>query len=204
MPRFKHLSLILVLIAIVFLSCCKRPYSDSDAISHPNNQVKPGVEVFLESHLNLVEGKRVGLITNPTGVDSNLQNIIDIFFQNPKINLIALYGPEHGVRGNAQAGEYVPFYVDRKYNIPVFSLYGQSMKPDAGMLKDIDSYMRSFDTVEAGKTPNKGTMKDLDVMIFDIQEWAQGFTHTSLQRHTAWRHAQKLGWILLCLIGQTL
>jgi len=170
MPRFKHLSLILVLITIVFLFWCKGSNSKSAVVFHPKNQVKPGVEVFLENHLNLVEGKRVGLITNPTGVDSNLQNIIDIFFQNPKIILIALYGPEHGVRGNAQAGEYVPFYIDKKYNIPVFSLYGQSMKPDAGMIKDIDSYMRSFDTVEAGKTPDRETMKDLDVMIFDIQD----------------------------------
>jgi len=93
------------------------------------------------------------LVTNPTGVDRNLESTISLFHKNPGINLVALYGPEHGVRGNAQAGEYVSFYMDEKYKIPVFSLYGQSKKPVAGMLKDIDEYMRSFDTKKDGKIP---------------------------------------------------
>jgi uncharacterized protein YbbC (DUF1343 family) len=74
------------------------------------------------------------------------------------------------VRGNAQAGEYVPFYVDEKYNIPVFSLYGQSRKPLPGMIKNIDTYMRSFDIKIEGKIPEKDMVKSLDVMIFDIQD----------------------------------
>lgn len=132
--------------------------------------VKPGVEVFLERHLDLVEGKRVGLITNPTGTDGLLRSTIDLFLTNPAVKLVALYGPEHGVRGNAQAGEHVPFTMDEKYNLPMFSLYGQSFKPDPGMLKNIDAYMRSFDTKETGKVPEAAMVDGIDVMIFDIQD----------------------------------
>lgn len=133
-------------------------------------RVKTGVEVFLEKHLDLVRGKRVGLITNPTGTDATLRSTIDLFRANPAIDLVALYGPEHGVRGNAQAGEYVPFYYDQKFNLPVFSLYGQSFKPEPGMLKNIDEYMRSFDTKETGKVPEAGMVKGIDVLVFDIQD----------------------------------
>jgi len=90
-----------------------------------DGRVKTGLEVFLEKHLDLVKGKRVGLITNPTGADSRLRSTVDLLAGNPKVKLVALYGPEHGVRGDAQAGEYVPFSYDKKYNLPVFSLYGQ-------------------------------------------------------------------------------
>ncbi len=133
-------------------------------------RVKTGLEVFLEKHLDLVTGKRVGLITNPTGADSGLRSTVDLLAGNPRVKLVALYGPEHGVRGDAQAGEYVPFYYDKKYNLPVFSLYGQTMKPEPGMLKNIDAYMRSFDTKSDGKAPGREMVKDIDVMIYDIQD----------------------------------
>lgn len=135
-----------------------------------NKKVKPGVEAFLEKHLDLVKGKKVGLTTNSTGVNSSLESTIDLFFSNPEINLVALYGPEHGVRGNAQAGEYVPFYLDEKYNLPVFSLYGQSMKPEAGMFHNIDEHMRSFDISKTGKVPESSMVENLDIMIFDMQD----------------------------------
>jgi uncharacterized protein YbbC (DUF1343 family) len=118
----------------------------------------------------MVKGKRIGLVTNPTGVDSNLESIISLFSKNQCVNLVSLYGPEHGVRGNAQAGEYVPFYMDEKYKIPVFSLYGQSKKHVSNMLKDIDEYMRSFDTKKEGKIPEIFMIESLDVLIFDIQD----------------------------------
>jgi uncharacterized protein YbbC (DUF1343 family) len=133
-------------------------------------RVKPGVEVFLEKHLDLVRAKRVGLITNPTGTDADLRPTVELFRSNPAIDLVALYSPEHGVRGNAQAGEYVPFYYDETFGLPVFSLYGQSFKPDPGMLENIDEYMRSFDTQEAGKVPQSAMVKGIDVLVFDIQD----------------------------------
>jgi len=138
----------------------------------PAGAVKLGLEVFLESRLDLVKGKKVGLITNPTGVDGRLNSDIDLLRQSGEVELVALYGPEHGVRGNAQAGEYIPFYFDNKYRIPVFSLYGQSIKPDPGMIKNIDEYMRSFDTDAKGlgKIPEGAMIKDVDTLIYDIQD----------------------------------
>jgi uncharacterized protein YbbC (DUF1343 family) len=132
--------------------------------------VKLGVEVLLERRLDLLRDKRAGLITNQTGVDGMLRTTIDRFKAEPAIRLVALYGPEHGVRGNAQAGEYVPFYFDDKYGLPVFSLYGQSLRPDPGMLRHIDEYMRSFDTEATGKVPEAAMVEGIDVLVFDIQD----------------------------------
>ena len=163
----------LVLAVAIGAAACGR--ADRPATPPAAARVKPGVQVFLDRHLDLVKGKRVGLITNPTGTDGLLQSTIDLFFTNPSVKLVALYGPEHGVRGDAQAGQYVAFYIDRKYgipeyNLPVFSLYGQSMKPEPGMLKNIDEFMRSFDTKEKGKVPEAAMVEGIDVMIFDIQD----------------------------------
>lgn len=129
-----------------------------------------GCENFLANHLDLVKGKRLGFITNPTGVDSHLNSLIDLFYEEPAIDLVALYGPEHGVRGNAQAGEYVSFHKDKKYGLPVFSLYGQSLEPDSDQLIDTDECMRSFDTIETGKLPEMPMVENVDVMVFDIQD----------------------------------
>jgi len=132
--------------------------------------VIPGVEVFLQEHLAAFEGKRIGLLTHAAAVDSRLEATAELLRRNPRIRLVALYGPEHGVRGNFQAGEYVPFSVDEKLHLPVFSLYGQTMKPVAGMMKNIDEYMRSFDTDQKGKSPDSGMMKDVDVIVCDLQD----------------------------------
>jgi uncharacterized protein YbbC (DUF1343 family) len=107
-----------------------------------------GVEVLLKEQKHLIKGKRVGLITNPTGVDQQLNSIVDILYKDPDVNLVALYGPEHGVRGSAQAGEYVPFYIDEKTGLPVYSLYGPTRKPTPEMLKDIDVLL--FDIQDVG------------------------------------------------------
>ena len=134
---------------------------------HP--PVKLGVEVLFEKYLDLLRGKNVGLITNPTGLDSHLDSDIDLFRAHG-VNLVALYGPEHGVRGNAQAGQFVPFYYDEHFKLPVFSLYGQTHKPPADMMTNIDEYMRSFDTKHEGKQVEPGMMKSVDVMVFDLQD----------------------------------
>jgi len=166
---------VLAALAVLALGACAGPDRSAAPAGAPAGRVKLGVEVFLEKHLDLVKGKRVGLITNPTGTDSSLRTTIDLLLTNPSVKLVALYGPEHGVRGDAQAGQYVPFYVDRKYgipeyNLPVFSLYGQSMKPEPGMLNNIDEFMRSFDTQKTGKAPEASMVGGVDVMIFDIQD----------------------------------
>ena len=132
--------------------------------------VRPGIEVFLKEHAATLAGKSVGLITNPTGVDRWLTTTAGLLTASKNLRVIALYGPEHGVRGDAQAGEYVPFFKDKHFNLPVFSLYGQSKKPEPGMLKNIDEYMRNFDTSHEAKVPDSSMLSSLDAMIFDIQD----------------------------------
>jgi len=101
-------------------------------------QVITGIEVLKESNFKILEGKRVGLITNPTGVDSKLKSTIDILYEAKNVHLVALFGPEHGVRGDYAAGDIVKTYTDPQTNLPVFSLYGRTRKPTAEMLKGVD------------------------------------------------------------------
>ncbi len=107
-------------------------------------QVKTGIEVLREREFDLLAGKRVGLVTNPTGVDGQLRSTIDILHAH--VNLVALFGPEHGVRGDFSAGDHVGNQVDEQTGIPVYSLYGKSRKPDP----------KSFDQI--------------DVIVYDIQD----------------------------------
>ncbi|MGL4331885.1 MAG: exo-beta-N-acetylmuramidase NamZ family protein, partial [Bacteroidales bacterium] len=100
--------------------------------------VKTGIEVLRDQNFKILEGKRVGLITNPTGVDSKLKSTIDILKEAPNVNLVALFGPEHGVRGDVHAGDKVDNARDEKTGLPVYSLYGKTRKPSDEMLKDID------------------------------------------------------------------
>ncbi len=101
-------------------------------------KVKTGIEVLKEQNFKCLEGKRVGLITNPTGVDNNMKSTIDILYEAPNVNLVALYGPEHGVRGDVHAGDHVTDAKDSSTGLPVYSLYGKTRKATPDMLKDID------------------------------------------------------------------
>ncbi len=100
--------------------------------------VKPGIEVLRDGGFKQLQGKRVGLVTNPSGVDHTLKSTVDILNEAPGVKLVALYGPEHGVRGNAHAGDAVGNDADPKTGVKVYSLYGKTLKPTADMLKDID------------------------------------------------------------------
>ena len=132
--------------------------------------MKLGVDVLLESQLHLLRGQRVGLITNPTGVDRDVVSIIARLRAVPDVNVVALYGPEHGVRGNAQAGEFVDFFQDEQLGLPVFSLYGQALKLPSDPLVDIDATMREFDTQPTGKTVAHAMLRGVDVLVFDLQD----------------------------------
>ncbi|MEX6701450.1 exo-beta-N-acetylmuramidase NamZ family protein [Peribacillus frigoritolerans] len=111
-------------------------------------KVSPGIEVLLKEEKNVLSGKKVGLITNPTGIDSKLTSIVDLLHDDPDIHLTALFGPEHGVRGDAQAGASVEYYIDEKTGLPVYSLYGKTKKPTPEMLKDVEVLV--FDIQDVG------------------------------------------------------
>jgi hypothetical protein len=129
-----------------------------------------GVEVLLADRRDLLRGRRVGLITNPTGVDGRLRSIVEAFRAATDSRLVALYGPEHGVRGNAQAGEFVASYQDEHFGLPVFSLYGPALTLPAQPLADIDATMREFDTQPTGKTVEHAMLAGVDVLVFDLQD----------------------------------
>ncbi len=102
------------------------------------SQTKPGIEVLAESNFKLLQGKRVGLITNPTGITSNFVSTVDILAKAKGVNLVALFGPEHGVRGDVTAGGKVDNFTDSATGLPVYSLYGKTRKATPEMLKGID------------------------------------------------------------------
>lgn len=111
--------------------------------------VRPGVELLVESGFAPLLGKRVGLVTNPSGIDRNLRSTIDILFEAPEVNLVALYGPEHGVRGDVYAGGKVSDGIDEKTCLPVYSLYGATRKPTPEMLEGIDVMVYDIQDVGA-------------------------------------------------------
>jgi uncharacterized protein YbbC (DUF1343 family) len=82
------------------------------------------------------KGKRLGLVASPSGVTHDLRLTLDVLHE--RYNLTALYAPEHGARGEAEAGEWVGSYTDERTGLPVYSLYGATKKPTAEMLRDID------------------------------------------------------------------
>ena len=102
-------------------------------------RIKTGIEVLKTQRFAPLQGKRIGLITNPTGVDNDLRSTIDILYHAPGVKLVALYGPEHGVRGNQHAGDKVDGDRDAATGLPVYSLYGKTRKATPEMLKDIDA-----------------------------------------------------------------
>jgi len=113
--------------------------------------VKLGVDVLLESdsaYLSLVEGKRVGLITNQSGVDSALVPTVDRLARDSRVSLVRLFGPEHGIRGEVPAGEKVADDRDPQTGVRVVSLYGKDRKPSKAALEGVDILM--FDIQDVG------------------------------------------------------
>lgn len=107
---------------------------------------KPGVEKFLANLHKYVGTKRIGLITNPSAVDSRLRSTLDLLTRTNQVS--ALFGLEHGVRGHVQAGEKVETTTDPQTNLPVFSLYGETRRPSPEMLADVECLV--FDLQDVG------------------------------------------------------
>ncbi|HLV35079.1 MAG TPA: DUF1343 domain-containing protein [Spirillospora sp.] len=101
--------------------------------------IRLGLEVLLDQKLDLLEGRRVGLVASPSSIDHDLRSTVERLHRQPEINLVALFGPEHGLRGDAQAGKHVDTYTDPLTGLPVYSLYGETRTPTAEMLQNLDT-----------------------------------------------------------------
>ncbi len=111
--------------------------------------IKPGLEALFESRLNLLEGLRVGLIANPASINRGFEHAADLFHKDERINLTALFGPQHGIRGETQDNmiEWQTFR-DERTGLRAYSLYGKTRKPLPEMLDDLDALV--FDVQDVG------------------------------------------------------
>lgn len=111
--------------------------------------VIPGVEVLLRDSLHLLRDKRVGLITNHSGRDRRGVSTIDLLYRAPGVKLVALFAPEHGLRGAAKAGETIATTTDSATGLPIYSLYGETRVPTPEMLRDVDVLVYDIQDVGA-------------------------------------------------------
>jgi len=132
----------IVIFALVFLI-------SGILFSMDNQKVKAGLDVFLVNHLSKLEGKRVGIITNQTGIASSGEHIVDILSSIEGLSIGALYAPEHGIRGDLPDATKMASYVDKRTGIQVWSLYGEHLKPTQEMLEDVDVLVYDIQDVGA-------------------------------------------------------
>ena len=146
------------------------------ALTISAQKVSTGIEVLKANAFKQLEGKRVGLVTNPTGVDNSMKSDIDILHEAKNVQLVALFGPEHGVRGSAHAGDHVTNAADPTTGVPVYSLYGKSRIPSKEMLKGIDVLVydiqdigcRSFTYISTlGNVMKAAAENGIKVMVLD-------------------------------------
>jgi uncharacterized protein YbbC (DUF1343 family) len=136
-------------VAFSATACQLQPAGGSAALAPQQSRVRLGIEVLLRDSIHLVRGKRIGLITNHTGVTPDGQSTIDLLNRAPGVRLTALFAPEHGLRGLAAAGERVPSSVDSATGVPIRSLYGETRVPTPEMLRDIDVLVYDIQDVGA-------------------------------------------------------
>lgn len=110
----------------------------ASALASAPDTVRPGLEVLLTDSLSVLRGKRVGLITNHSGRDRHGRRNIDLLHDAPGVNLVALFGPEHGISGVVPGGDKVGASRDSATGLPVYSLYGDTRVPTDEMMRDID------------------------------------------------------------------
>ena len=162
--------------ALLLLFSCTSQGKPAPVAPAENTVVKPGIEVLAEQGFDLLQGKRVGLVTNPSGVDHLLRPTIDILFEAPGVRLVALFAPEHGVRGDVYAGGKVADYTDPATGLPVHSLYGTQREPTDDMLKGIDVMVydiqdvgtRSYTFISTlGLVMRACARNDIEVLVLD-------------------------------------
>ena len=125
----------------IAISGCGSPESEEE------QNVRVGAERLLEEEISIIENKRVGIITNHSAVVDG-DHIVDLLHEHPAVEVTALFGPEHGIRGEADAGEPVDDQVDEDTGVPIYSLYGDTRYPTAEMLEDVDVLL--FDIQDVG------------------------------------------------------
>ena len=151
-PRWKFpsfIKLLLLAVAALFIALVALVDLPGERGKLDEKTASPVVRLGIENidgSLELFKGKRVGLITNATGVDRQFRRSVDIL--KDKVNLVALFAPEHGLRGNVVAGAPVPHETDAVTGLPIYSLHGENRKPTAAMLKGID--LLAFDIQDIG------------------------------------------------------
>ncbi len=111
-------------------------------------RVRTGVEVFLEGGCPSIEGKRVGLITNQTGINTQFERTIDILLQSGRVDLRVLFSPEHGLYGEGQAGQELHDMHESRTGLPIFSLYGSRREPPQSVLQELEALI--FDLQDFG------------------------------------------------------
>jgi uncharacterized protein YbbC (DUF1343 family) len=138
MTRLISLALILP-ISWIILSC--------DRAVSGEQVLKTGAERLVEQEFSVVEGMRVGVITNHTALAGG-RHIVDLLHEADHVEVAALFGPEHGIRGDADAGERITDGVDERTGVPVYSLYGETRQPTPEMLDGLDALI--FDIQDVG------------------------------------------------------
>lgn len=134
----KKTLLLLWICVMVSATCGKR-----------ETEVKSGLDMLLESSLHVLQGKRVGIITNQTGIASSGEHIVDKLSSIPDIAVNAIFAPEHGFRGDRADAVRIDSYTDDITGIRVWSLYGTNRKPTEEMLEDIDILLYDIQDVGA-------------------------------------------------------
>jgi len=128
---------------------CGQPGGEVAEAADPGRDlVRPGIEVLLSDSLSLVRGRRVGLITNQTGIDQTGRSSIDLLAEHAEVDLVALFTPEHGIRGAEQDGVLIESSVDPETGLPIHSLYGDTRVPTPAMLEDVEVLL--FDIQDIG------------------------------------------------------
>ena len=134
----------LTFFALILISCTqpdKRTAEETESV-----KVRTGAEMLIENHLDELEGKRIGLVMNPTARIGDTHMLDTLMALD--VNVSALFAPEHGFRGEAGAGEKIEDGEDQQTGLPVFSLYGATRKPTPEMLKEVDLLL--FDMQDVG------------------------------------------------------
>jgi uncharacterized protein YbbC (DUF1343 family) len=128
-----------------------REHAAADPVTERAQPAVPGLEVLLRDSAHLVRGRRVGFVTNQTAVTSSGESGIDLLHASPDVQLVALYGPEHGLRGGVEGGVRIESGVDARTGVPVHSLYGATQRPTPAMLRGVDVLL--FDMQDIGARP---------------------------------------------------